>query len=399
MKEGKSTNIYFSVIIAAMVGALSSYFILQSGGFSGTTVQLPESSGVDTKRVKEGIEGLLDEEAATIAVVQSVSPAVVSVGIFREQHEAFNRTGLLPFEEFFSPSPTETDGPIQVGGGTGFIIGSDGLILTNRHVVEDESVEYRVMLSDEREFVAEVLARDPIHDIALLQIDAKNLPTAGLGDSDAIVIGQTVIAIGNALAEFDNTVTRGIISGIDRRVVASNGFGSSEVIEEAIQTDTAINSGNSGGPLINLSGEVIAVNTAVARQGQSIGFATPINVAKRAIDSVKKHGRIVRPWLGVRYVMLNPQLVTQNSLSTSEGAWIMPGEVAAVIPDSPAQKSGIVAGDIIVKVNDVAVTRMNPLARVLADFDPEDKVELTIISNDKEKTIDVTLGDFDEFNN
>ncbi len=411
MNKPNQGNVYFSIIVAAVVGAISAFLILSAGGLSrGDAVSVPSVGGViqvDPDQIKDGLAELRDEEAATIGVVQALSPAVVSVGIFKERRTISNQTGPFFFDEFFFGEPfgLSPDGSaeaiprekVQVGGGTGFVIAADGMILTNRHVVEDEDAEYRVTLANDREFVAQVLARDPIHDIAVIQIEANDLPFAQLGDSDGITIGQTVIAIGNALSEFDNTVTRGIISGINRRVVAGNGRGSNEVIEEAIQTDAAINPGNSGGPLISLDGVVIGVNTAVSRQGQSVGFATPINVAKRAIDSVQKFGRIVRPWLGVRYSLLDQITANALGLSVHEGAYIVPAEgpnTPGVIPGSPAALAGVQEGDVIVRINDKLITQDNPLAKVIAEFAPEDQVTLGILRDAQELDLSVILGEF-----
>ncbi len=397
-----------TVVVAAVVGVAAAFLVMHMyERFTGDATLVGPGADeitVDPQQVKQGIEGLRDEEAATIAVVQAVSPAVVSIGIYQEQRAAFNTTGRSPFDEFFfgvpfepQPAQSGTGQVIQVGGGTGFVIAEDGLIVTNRHVVDHESAEYRVMLADGQELVAEVLAKDPVHDIALIKVEASGLPTVGLGNSDDIVIGQTVIAIGNALAEFENTVTRGIVSGVNRRVVAGDGRGSSEVIEEAIQTDAAINSGNSGGPLINLSGEVIGVNTAVSNQGQSIGFATPINVARRAIESLEKYGRIVRPWLGVRYVIVTPQFAAQDGLGVEYGALIVSGGIGegAVIADSPAEQAGLQEGDVILSVDGQRVDLNTPLASVLADYLPEDEVELMIYRGGQEEKISVTLGEFE----
>ncbi len=261
----------------------------------------------------------LDEESATIDVVNKTNQAVVSINIFQNIPNR-RRTQTIPFDDFpffgfpfeiqvpDNQSQPETSEPVQVGGGSGFIIKSDGLIVTNRHVVDSATAKYKVVLADGKEYEARLVAKDPVLDVAFLDIDAENLPIIPLGDSDKLKLGQTVIAIGYALAEFGNTVTRGVVSGINRRVVAGDNSGMSEVIEEAIQTDAAINPGNSGGPLLNLAGEVVGINTAVSSRGQTVGFAIPINSVKRTIESVQREGKIVRPWLGVRYTFVTPAL-------------------------------------------------------------------------------------------
>ena len=271
---------------------------------------------------------------------------------------------------------------------------ADGLIVTNRHVVEDKQATYRVVLNDGREFEAVVKAIDSVLDFALLKIEATGLPTVQLGDSDSIRIGQTAIAIGNVLSEFSNTVTSGIISGINRRVVAGDGI-TSEVIEEAIQTDAAINPGNSGGPLVNLRGEVIGINTAVSQAGQLLGFAIPINAAKPLLTSFREQGRIVRPWLGVRYLMLNAAIAEQEKLSGKEGAYIAPGHRGepGIVAESPAAKAGLKERDIITAINGQALNAKRSMSRVIADFKSGTEITLTILRDGKEMAIRATLGE------
>jgi len=359
----------------------------------------------------------VEEESATIDVVRAASPAVVSI-VVRKEVRAAARGNIFPLDDFFefgipfAPSfPREqprgdADGRAgtkqQVGGGSGFIVMSDGYILTNRHVVNDPDAEYAVVLNDDREFPAKVLAKDPLNDLAVVKIDvgaSGPLPVLELGDSDESQIGETVIAIGYALSEFRNTVTKGVISGINRRVVAGDGFGSSEVIQEAIQTDAAINPGNSGGPLLNLRGQVIGVNTAVSREGQLIGFAIPVSIAKQAIESVVRDGKIVRPWLGVRYLVITERLAKEQKLPVSVGAFIVRGSVpaeVAVVPGSPADKADLRENDIILALDGERIDEDHPLANRIARKKPGDRVTLTVLRNGKEKKMEVTLGEFPE---
>lgn len=349
----------------------------------------------------------VEEESATIDVVRRASPSVVSIVVRKE----VARGNVFPFDDFLEfgipfvpslprPAPQGEPGEKQqVGGGSGFIVTSDGYILTNRHVVTDSSADYAVVLSDDRELPAKVLAKDPLNDLAVLKIDAGNgaLPVLELGDSDQIQIGETVIAIGYALSEFRNTVTKGVISGVNRRVVAGDQRGSSEVIQEAIQTDAAINPGNSGGPLLNLRGQVIGVNTAVSREGQLIGFAIPINVAKHAVESVIREGKIIRPWLGVRYLVITERLAKQQKLPVTNGALVVRGATPAdlaVVPGSPADKGGVRENDIITEVDGERVDEDHPLANRIARKKPGDRVRLTVLRQGKEKKIEVTLGEF-----
>ena len=364
------------------------------------------------------MSGSINEEDATVQAVKRASPAVVSIIITKELQAMSPSADTFPFDNFFfdfsspfgggpfslrphAPSqPPPSSGKRQlreVGGGSGFLISADGLVLTNKHVVSDESAEYTVITNDGKRSSATVVGRDPTNDIAFVKIKGSNFPVLSLGDSSALKIGQTVIAIGNSLSQYRNTVTKGVISGIGRRVVAGDSTGSSEVLEEAIQTDAAINPGNSGGPLVNLNGQVVGMNTAINQGGQLIGFAIPVNAIKPVIESVKHTGRIVRPWLGVRYVLLNEAVSKENNLPVSDGALVLRGDQRtdlAVISGSPAEKAGIVENDIIVSVNAVHIDAQHSLAYEVAKYQPGDTVKLKILRKGSEKTMSVTLEEF-----
>jgi len=325
-----------------------------------------------------------------------------------------------PFKEFeqFFGQPFEFQIPQyrqkgtekkEIGGGTGFIISKDGMILTNKHVVLDKEAEYTVFTNDGKSYPAKVLARDPLQDLAIIKIERekvvdkegsftlKSFPVAKLGNSDKLQIGQTVIAIGNALGEFRNTVSVGVVSGLGRTITASGG-GLVETLEDVIQTDAAINKGNSGGPLLNLEGEVIGINTAMVQEAQSIGFAIPINKAKKDIKQVKTLGKIVYPFLGVRYVLITKKIQKENNLPVDYGAWITKGSngEAAIFPGSAAEKAGLNENDIILEFNGEKITTDNSLAKIISKYNPGDRVTLKVLRAGKEKIFQVTLGERSE---
>ncbi|XOA42599.1 MAG: S1C family serine protease [Candidatus Nealsonbacteria bacterium] len=322
----------------------------------------------------------VSQEQIIVEVVEKVSPAVVSIIITKEQ-PVFEKK--------------------QVGGGTGFIISEDGMVLTNKHVVLDETAEYTVLTLDNKKFPAEVLARDPIQDIAILRIgqeesapeEIKPFPKINMGDSDEIKIGQTAIAIGYVLGKYQNAVSVGVVSGLGRTITASGG-GFYETLEGIIQTDAAINMGNSGGPLLNLKGEVIGINTAIDIEGQNIGFAIPINKAKRDIEQVKALGKIVYPFLGVRYILINEDVQRENNLGVDYGAWVVSYQgKPAIFPDSAAEKAGLKERDIILEFNGEKITMENSLAKIIINYNPGDKVSLKILRDNTEKLINATLGE------
>lgn len=281
----------------------------------------------------------------------------------------------------------------EVSSGTGFIATSDGLILTNKHVVMEEGAEFTVVMNNGNKYPAKVLAKDPVQDIAVLKIEKTNLPAVKLGNSDSIEVGQTVVAIGNALGEFKNTVSTGVVSGLRRTVTASGG-GMTETLDDLIQTDAAINLGNSGGPLFNLAGEVIGINTAISQGAQNVGFALPINKAKKDLEQVKKTGKISVPFLGVRYVIIDEEIQKKNNLTVDYGALVVRGETqsdVAVTPGSPADKAGIVENDIILEMAGKKVTKDNTLAKIIQNLKVGDKVKLKILHKGEEKTIEAIL--------
>lgn len=347
-----------------------------------------EISEKEEEKEIEDYEPVLDHEKAVIEVTEKSIPAVVSIISSR-----YVERSRFPFGDFFSFPQDETER--QEEKGTGFIVSQNGLILTNRHVVEDERAEYTVFLSTGEEKEADVLARDPVHDLALLKIEGEDFPMLELGDSRGIRLGQTAIAIGNALGELENTVSSGIISGLGRRVTAQGRRGA-EVLDDVIQTDAAINLGNSGGPLLNLEGKVVGVNTATAVYAEGIGFAIPSNKVKRFIEEVKEHGEIFYPFLGIRYIMVNEEVQKEKELPVGYGALIIQEDDEwAVKPDSAADKAGLREGDIILEFDGEKITKDNHLASIIIRYYPEDTVKLKILRDGMEETLEVTLGKMD----
>ena len=342
-----------------------------------------------------------------VAVVKKATPAVVSIVVTKDVPKLQNSSpfffspfGNDFFDNFFglpkqspqnSPPATEKR---QIGGGTGFFVLADGLIVTNKHVVADEDADYTVLLNNGKKYNAQVLGRDSVNDLAVVKIDGSGFPTIPLGDSDQLQLGQAVIAIGNALGEFSNTVSTGVISGLSRSVTASGSALGPEQLSGVIQTDAAINLGNSGGPLINEAGEVVGINTAIAQGAQNIGFAIPANEAKQVINSVKKYGRIVRPFLGVRYVIITPELAKEKKLPVEYGAWLVRGDTQtdlAVTPGSPADKAGLSENDIILEVAGEKITVDNPLVKIVSRYGVGESVELKIMHRGDTKTVTAVL--------
>ncbi len=341
---------------------------------------------------------VLAEEDLVADLVENNTPGVVSIVISKDVPKVrsyFNSPFGMPF---FSPfgsreESTETEKQ-QIGSGSGFFVSSDGLIVTNKHVVSDEQAEYTVILNDKTEHRATVLARDPSNDIAVIKIEGKDFPVLKLGDSDTIRVGETIIVIGNPLGEFENSVSRGIISGLKRNLEAGTGMGDSEYLSDIIQVDAAINPGNSGGPLFSLEGVVVGVNVAMARGAENIGFALPINQVKRIVEQVRTTGKLSFPYLGVRSITLSDALQKKTGLPYNYGALVVRGDTItdfAVVPGSPADKAGIVENDILLEINGEKIDETHGLIFHMGKYSVGDEVAVKLWHKGDVKEIIVKL--------
>lgn len=324
----------------------------------------------------------LDDQEATIRAIKKVKDSVASIIVY----------DYAPIINLESAGNEVKAAPVRMEKqrGTGFIVSADGYILTNKHVlggVNRQTAEYRVILNSGKEYFAQMIAEDPVYDLAIIKIFDHDLPAAELGDSGKLEVGATVLAIGNALGRYENSVTKGIVSGLGRSLSASDGAKNIEQLDNVIQTDAKINHGNSGGPLVDLYGNVIGINTATEELGTAIGFAIPINDAKPAIRGIITSGKIDRPFLGVYYTMLNPQIAIDNRLARDRGAWISAESglniAHAIIPGSPAEKAGLEDGDIIFEINAIKLEGKNTLLSVVQKYLPGQKIGLKIQRNDK----------------
>jgi serine protease Do len=362
-----------SLFLGGLSGVGASYFFLKAFSVPAVSTTTDE------------VESFSYDENAMIKAQQAVAPAVVSIVEYVDLQELRG--------QYFGGSGVPASGETlkEVGGGTGFIIDPSGIVLTNKHVVSNEKGQYVALLNDGTEFEVTIEAVDPGNDIAIVRLSAEagseaeallgQLPYAEFGDSSELLVGQQVLAIGNALAEYENTTTAGIISATGRKVVASDAAGRPESLYGLIQTDAAINLGNSGGPLINLQGEVIGLNTAVDTEAQGIGFAIPIDDVKPAIESWQTYGAILRPMLGVRYVMLTAPRAHDLGFDVDHGALIVgdpqTGELA-VVEGSPADEAGLEEADVVLAVDGTEINLEYTLQDVVLHHQVGDIVTLTV---------------------
>lgn len=397
----------FSVTLSAL-----HYFPLQTQAFF-QYFKMSESELVKSQPPANAYTSNVSYEQAIIDAARNVSPSVVSI-VISKNLPVYEQQWVNPFGDNnplgdLSPFSIQIPQQVQkgtkyqeVGAGSGFIVSADGLVLTNKHVVSDNKADYTVLTNDGQKYKAKVLALDPVQDLAVIKIENPSASSGQafkpvtLGDSSGIQIGQTAIAIGNALGQFSNTVSVGVVSGLERTISASDQAGLlSETLEGIIQTDAAINAGNSGGPLLNLKGEVIGINTAMAQGAQDIGFAIPINMAKKDIDQVVKTNKIVYAFLGVRYVLIDDQIKDKYKLTVDYGVLVLKGSKgeAAITAGSAADKAGIEENDVILELNGQKITKDNTLAKAILNYNPGDKITLKILRDGKEINVDVILGE------
>jgi len=384
-KELNQQKIANIVLVSVLASALTGFL---GGGIAYSYIDRVQNTNTQTSNLN-----ISEEQSAIIDVVEKSNQSVVSISISK-QIQVRRQSPLdyffgIPLQENYNQGSDDTQ---TIGGGTGFIVSSDGLIVTNKHVVSDPSATYKVLFNDGSEVKAEIKTIHPTQDLAIIKVDKKDLKPVEFADSEQLKVGQTAIAIGNALNEFDNTVSRGVISGLRRSIVASDNMGNSEQLSQVIQTDAAINQGNSGGPLLDINSKVIGVNVATAQGAQSIGFAIPSNVVVKMIEDYKKFGKVKVPFIGVRYSMIIPNSDQAKQYGVENGALIIGDEQApAIVPNSPASKAGLKTGDIITKINDKKLSLKQSLADVIAQYKVNDKVELTIIRDTKEEKLSLTL--------
>lgn len=372
-ERGRRRGKYLAALILVV-------FLSFTAGLAGAWVTGQVSPRTSTTTLRAGVDGnttVTAEEEGISGVASKVSSSVVSILTQSERQSYFGNTQA------------------QQGAGTGIIVSSDGYILTNKHVVEGSNT-VSVVASDGTSYDnVRVVGTDPLNDIAFLKVSGVNdLKVAELGDSSTLRIGQSVVAIGNALGQYQNTVTSGIVSGTGRSVTAANDDSTgAETLTDLVQTDAAINPGNSGGPLVNLAGQVIGINTAIASEANGVGFSIPINAVKGMLKGVLKDGKVERAFVGVNYISVTPDVAKEFKLSVTKGAYVhSSNSQSAVASGSPAASAGIKDGDIITKINDIEVGDRGSVASLVAEYAPGDKVSVTLLRDGKTQTVDVTLG-------
>lgn len=351
------------LLLAIFLGIGLAGSVVGSGGITQWIDQLVQTVPVETKTQVR----VTDEESAVIEVVSQASPSVVSV---LERSVTFNL--------FTGPRLQEASI------GTGFAVGKD-IIVTNRHVVNDASASYSVVDSEDNRYEVTKIYKDTLNDLAILRISEGQFKALELGNSEELQVGQTAIAIGNALGRFSNTVTKGVISGIGRGITASGSLGQfQEQLDNVIQTDAALNPGNSGGPLLNIDAQVIGVNVAVGQGTENIGFAIPVNELKALLEDFNAGIERKRTQLGIEYVVITEQMAKDSKFP--------PGVlVRRVVEDSAAEKAGVKVNDVITKIDDIQLDSQTSLAHAILKHQPGDKVQLSIWRNLQTLVLTATL--------
>jgi len=380
-KKINKTLLITAILLVAFVSMTGGAIADRLFGFKPLDKFFPKN----TENFRVGVDQkILKEESVVIDVAERVSPSVVTVSATSPKRKVIQFSPFGGFTEGYS-------GGEEQDIGSGFVISSDGLIVTNKHVVSDSEVKYKVITKDSKEYEVTQVNRDPSNDIAVLKIEASGLTPVELGDSSNLKVGQFVIAIGTALGEFRHSVTTGVVSGLGRGITAGSAFeGYVERLDNIIQTDAAINPGNSGGPLLNSAGQVIGINVAVAQGAQNIGFAIPVDVVKSALEEFNVTGKFPsKPYLGVRYQLIDQKTAIMNKVP--QGMYVV-----EVVGGSPAEKSGIEVDDIITKIDGRQLSGENDLTESISKKKPGDTVSVEIWRNEDIKTINVTLEGFEE---
>jgi serine protease Do len=363
-------------VIITLVAATGLIILIALGVAGGMYIQKLRSENATTSlnSTSDGNTTVTSQESNIAAIAEKVGPSVVSI-VTKSQAQSYYGTVS------------------QEGAGTGIIVSQDGYVMTNNHVIQN-STDVSVIDSTGQQYNdVTVIGRDPLNDVAFLKIKSNTTFTpATLGNSSTIRIGQQVVAIGNALGQYSNTVTSGIISGVGRPVTADAGNGQTESLTDLIQTDASINPGNSGGPLLNTSGQVIGINTAIAQDANGIGFSIPINSTKGVLAGVLATGKVSRAYMGVNYLSITPDVATQYKLTVKDGAYVFATNGPAVAAGSPAEKAGIKNGDVITKVNNDTIGKQGSLSSIIGQYKPGDTVTITYIRGGNEQTAQLTFS-------
>ena len=395
-KDLKKTMTFVIIVTIVFSAVLGAFF-----GFLTSSVFNNNSNNIQYSATGAKLQNLpvVNEQSAVVSAVKKTNPSVVSIVISQYVSNSNNLNNLFNFlNSGGSSSGGSSSGSTlqEVGAGSGFIVSSNGYILTNKHVVSGTGNSYTVIMNNGKQYNAHVVSLDPTNDLAVVKINATNLPYLTLGNSSTLQLGQGVIAIGNALGQYQNTIDTGVVSGLDRTVQAQDpSTGAVETLNNVIQTDAEINPGNSGGPLLNLAGQVIGINTAVASTAHGIGFAIPINQARADVASVLKNGKIIKPELGVQYEPVTPGLQKSKHLKYSYGALIVSSSTSpGIVANSPASRAGLKTGDLILSVNGQQVNSTNPLSYLIGEQQVNSTITLKVYTNNGNlKNISVTLNE------